>query len=371
MGARRHPSPLRTGQFAFVKQLALYLAKAVGLFALSRWLTRDRLRLLCYHGVWLGGQPHYGDCLYMSGERFERRIKLLGRLGYPVLPLNEALERLRNGTLPDCAVAITIDDAWHSTYARMLPVLRQHGLPATVYVTTYYVAARTPVLNVLIGYMVTRAAALPEPAQLFPDDPQAALQASRANRSQLAEMLSARIDALPHLDARKAELARIASLFAFDLETVIADRRFDLMTEEEIRGAHADGFDIQLHTHTHRMHGFDPAKIAADVERNRRELARILQAPPETFVHFCYPSGAYTEQVFSALQQIGVRSATTTDFGLNGRDSDPMALRRILDCESMSDLDFDARLCGFWTLVQRLRTAGRVTPGNEVVNARM
>ena len=84
------------------------------------------------------------------------------RLRYPILALEEALQRLRTGTLPPCAVVITIDDAWYSTYARMLPVLRRHDMPATIYVTTYYVMAQHPVLNVLIHYMVMRAAALPE-----------------------------------------------------------------------------------------------------------------------------------------------------------------------------------------------------------------
>ncbi|HUG78289.1 MAG TPA: polysaccharide deacetylase family protein [Burkholderiales bacterium] len=150
-----------------MKRLFLYFAKALGLFALSRLATRGQLRLLCYHGIWLGGDPHYGDCLYMSRQRFAQRVGLLARQGYPVLPLQDALERLRNGTLPDCAVAITIDDAWYGTYLHMLPVLRQHRMPATVYVTTYYVMARRPVLNVLIGCMVTRARALPEPERLL------------------------------------------------------------------------------------------------------------------------------------------------------------------------------------------------------------
>lgn len=359
MVASRYLASLLRERCKRLKNLALHIAKGLGLFALSRFVTRRQLRILCYHGVWLGGDPHYGDCLYMDAERFNRRIRLLARLPYPVLALDEALERLSDGTLPPCAVAITIDDAWYSTYARMLPVLKRYGMPATIYVTTYYVVARRPVLNVLTGYMVQRAAAVPDPIELFTGDSQSAARARDASREELADMLSTRIDRLPDLDARYKELMRIAELFAFDLDAVIQDRRFDLMSEDEIRSARALGFDIQLHTHTHRMHGFDPERVIEDVERNRGELARILAAPGAQFVHFCYPSGVHDEGVFAVLERAGVRSATTTDFGLNGPRANPMALRRILDCQSLSDIELEARLCGLWSLRDSLRSAAR------------
>lgn len=62
----------------------------------------------------------------------------VGREGYPVLPLGEAVRRLDEDRLPDQAVVITIDDGWSSTYTHMLPILESLGLPATVYVTTWY-----------------------------------------------------------------------------------------------------------------------------------------------------------------------------------------------------------------------------------------
>ena len=46
-------------------------------------------------------------------------------------------------------------------------------------------------------------------------------------------------------------------------------------------------------------------------------------------------------------------------FGLADANSHPMALPRILDGQSMSDLAFEARFSGFWFLLNRLlRRAG-------------
>ncbi|MCK0510743.1 polysaccharide deacetylase family protein [Aromatoleum buckelii] len=336
----------------------LQVAKAAGLFGVARRLTRKQLRILCYHGVWLGGPPHYGDCLFMSIERFVSRIELLQRLGYPVLPLDEAVSRLADGTLPDCAVAITIDDGWYSTAAAMLPVLKRYRMPATVYVTTYYALARRPVLNVLLGFMLARCEQLPPPEAL-PEAARALMPENRfpgeEDRQRIAAALSDHLDRLPALDARWGALERLAQAFRFDLGAVLADRRFDLMTEDEIRAMRHDGFDVQLHTHSHRMHDFVPARLREEIVRNRKVLAVTLGENPETFTHFCYPSGVYHEKVFGVLREQGIRSATTTEFGLNPRGSEPLALRRILDCESHSDLELEARLCGFWSLLSRAK----------------
>ena len=80
---------------------------------------------------------------------------------YPVLPLAEAVQRLEDGSLPDHAVVITIDDGWSSTYSHMLPILEGLALPATVYVTTWYADHQIPVVNVVVDYILRRAGRSP------------------------------------------------------------------------------------------------------------------------------------------------------------------------------------------------------------------
>ena len=108
------------------------------LFALSRRVSRKSLRILAYHGLWTTPGYQYGNHLFMQPEQFEQRMTWLRNSRYPVLPLDEAVQRLDDGSLPDHAVVITIDDGWSSTYTHMLPILEGLGLPATVYVTTWY-----------------------------------------------------------------------------------------------------------------------------------------------------------------------------------------------------------------------------------------
>lgn len=346
-----------------MKLTILKLARLCGLFALSRRLTRKQLRILCYHGIWIGDAPHYGDCLFMRPATFAARMQFLARADYPVLGLEEALERLEAGTLPAAAVAITIDDAWYGIHQHMLPVIRAREFPATLYVTTYYSLAQRPVLNVLIGFMLARTRVpLPPLDSLLP----AAVEASgtamheagdqdAGDRSGYAVELARRVDALPNLPARWEAIQRIAATLEVDADAIERGRWLHLMSADELRAAQAAGIDLQLHTHTHRMHGFDAQRVRDEVDLNRRELAALLDVSPESLRHFCYPSGVHDPLIYPVLAAAGVRSATTTEFGLNPRGSNPYALKRILDCESMNEVELEARLSGFWTLANGLR----------------
>lgn len=341
-----------------MKQQFLKWAKRLGLFALARRMTAQRLRILCYHGAWIADGPVYGSYLFMSPDRFARRMALLRRLGYPVLPLGDAVRHLRAGTLPPGATAITIDDGWYGTYAHMLPVLKAQGLPATIYVTTHYVVKERPVLNILVGHMLQRAAPGPYPwAEIATDGAEngAFRLDAPGMRSRVAETIWARLDLLPDVDARHAEVRRLAAIFGYDMARAENARWFDLMRAGEVRDAEAQGFDIQLHTHRHRQYGFDAERVAGEIAENRRLLADITGRAPQDFTHFCYPSGNWSDSLFPVLQKLGIESATTTDSGLNARDAEPLALRRILDGESLTDLDFEARLCGFWDLVEAIK----------------
>jgi len=122
-----------------MKRAIFRIAKALGLFALARQLTRRQLRILGYHGASIRDEHDFSPGTFMSATTFEGRLDLLEAGGYPVLPLEEAVARLKAGTLPPAATVITIDDGWYGTYKHMIPALKARTLPATLYVSTYYV----------------------------------------------------------------------------------------------------------------------------------------------------------------------------------------------------------------------------------------
>jgi len=73
-------------------------------------------------------------------EQLEAHIAELKLAKYSVLPLGEIVDRLIAGEpLPERSVAITIDDAFHSTYTKAWPRFSAAGLPITVFIATSHI----------------------------------------------------------------------------------------------------------------------------------------------------------------------------------------------------------------------------------------
>jgi peptidoglycan/xylan/chitin deacetylase (PgdA/CDA1 family) len=304
----------------FMKHGFLTMARSTGLAAAARRATRSKLRILGYHGLWVTPGFEFGNCMYLAPEMFEARMAMLSNSGLPVLPLGEALDRLGDGTLPDAAVAITIDDGWVSTFTHMLPILEKYRLPATLYATTWYAGRDLPVVNVAVEY----------------------LKAAAGRHEIDGAAKIAEIEALP-LGERLAALRAFGTALGVD-EAWLQTRQFHIMSADELAEAHRRGLDVQLHTHRHIEIDSQVEALPEEIAENRAFLRAAIGDLP--FSHFCYPSGASHPEARSLLAASGVRSATLVTPGLNGPDADPYALRRFLDGRNISDAEFHAYLSG-------------------------
>src|SRR4029450_8082824 len=74
--------------------------------------------------------------LAVSTRGFPTHVAVLAgqRASQPVLDLDEALDRLDDGTAPRRAVVVTFDDAWADYHANALGPLVEHAIPSTMYV---------------------------------------------------------------------------------------------------------------------------------------------------------------------------------------------------------------------------------------------
>jgi peptidoglycan/xylan/chitin deacetylase (PgdA/CDA1 family) len=303
------------------------------LFALTRRVSRRNLRILAYHGLWTTSGYQYGNHLFMSPEQFEQRMTWLKNSRYPVLPLGEAVDRLEAGNLPDNAVVITIDDGWSSTYTHMLPILEGLGLPATVYITTWYSKNQLPVINVAIDYILRCA--------------------GTSSAKPLA--IIAEIEQLRSLSERAEALRDFATRFGVKTGEWWHGRQFHVMSAAEIKEADRRGLDIQLHTHRHRSSEVDSDYLEQEVADNRAALAEACGRPEHSFRHFCYPSGIVHASAAAILKAAGVRSATLVNEGINPPGTSPYRLRRFLDGRSVTPAAFEAYLSGARELYRKAK----------------
>ena len=336
-----------------IKSVLLYLTKYLGGFAVARWITRRQLRVLCYHGISVSDEHLFRRKLFVRPETFRRRMESLVRDGYVVLSLDEALERLRNGTLCAGSVVITLDDGWRGILTGAFPVLQELGLKATLYLTTYYVERQLPVFDVLIGYILWRTDA----SRLQLDGLVPGLQGELDLSTQAARQEASRhiveYGNRSHDSRERCDLTeKLAERLHVDLKAIRLERRFHLVSLQDVKSLSAAGIDIQLHTHRHRLDLENQKEFEREIRQNRDSLEPTVGRRLE---HFCYPSGIYHPRVWPWLEELGLQSATITSTGFCYRNSPRYALPRIVDGEDVPHVEFEAEMAGALELIRRTR----------------
>lgn len=331
--------------------LILNIAKALGLFALARRVTAKDLRILCYHGAALRDENHFRPGLFMTEGTFVERMEYLAKHNYPVINLDEALDLLKRGALPNCAVVITIDDGWYGTYRIMVPVLHRHGFPATLYIASYYLKNQVQVFNVATSYVLW----LSQDHVLDLSEVSSCLSgsldlANDTQRDETNRILGEFAESIGGPNERQMLFREICEVLDVNWRAIEADRLISFMNEKESREILKMNIDIQLHTHRHRFRAEDFEEAKVEIEGNRSALAGISPGPLR---HFCYPDGYYERRQRPWLECLGIVSATTVKKGFNRRDVSLYELRRFVDSERISSLEFEAEMSGFFELIRR------------------
>ncbi len=335
-----------------VKKLLYHMCKWTGGFYLARRFTRRGLRILAYHGFALGDEIDFQPPLFIDTSVFRERMKYLVRKGYPVLSLDDAVERLQAGTLPECATTLTFDDGFHSIWKKAVPVLNELKLPGTIYVTTYYCLKGNPIFRLVIQYMFWKTTTteldlnglgLHETGKVhFPDTRSADEIVWRIIRYAETQMKE---------DQRVHLCEEVGKRLGVDYSDIVKKRYFTLMTKDEIREAGRVGVDIQLHTHRHVL-PIEAELVAREIENNRELLEPLVG---RRLHHFCYPSGIYHKDHLEPLSAAEVKSGTTCNAGLNYTDTPPLTLNRFLDGSNVSWIEFEAEMSGFTDLLRKAR----------------
>jgi len=311
--------------------------------ARSDW-RRQRLLILCYHGITMGEEHGSHPEMFLPPETFARRMEILAQSGASVLELGEALRLLHAGKLPPNSVAITFDDGWADFRAQAFPVLQKHGFPATVYLTTYYCRVSRPIFRFALAFMLWKLRSQVVENVAFAWLPKQLDFRTETNRSELVRRIDEHAKQQNLSGKQKDELAAaFAEAIGFDYAAFCRERLFQLMTPEEVTEMARAGIDFQLHTHRHRT-PLDREPFISEIRENRGFIEEMTGSTD--LVHFCYPSGAVRPQFIPWLREAGVQSATTCLNGLAPRDGDAFMLPRLLDQYGLTDDEFASWVSG-------------------------
>jgi peptidoglycan/xylan/chitin deacetylase (PgdA/CDA1 family) len=337
--------------------MVLRTAKLAGAYSIashSRW-RQQRLLILAYHGISQSDEHLWNPTLYISGERLRQRLETLKRSGCHVLPLDEALRRLYEGSLPELSVVLTFDDGAYDFYSRAYPLIESYGFPVTVYLTTYYSQFNKPVFQVMCSYLLWRARGFRLQLKSLTGEDFIADLAATDSRAEVVRRLTAYSDR-QHLSADDKDcLARqMAAQLGIDYEQIIHERILHIMSPGEVQKLAARGVDFQLHTHRHRTPS-DRDLFIKEVKDNQESIHRMTGQFPS---HFCYPDGEFKPQFVGWLNEAGIRSATTCYPHLATPKTNMLALPRFIDTSNVSALIFEGWVCGVSSLLARREERG-------------
>ena len=142
-----------------------------------------------------------------------------------------------------------------------------------------------------------------------------------------------------------------------------------LLTWDEVRLLDRAGtLGFGAHTVTH------PNLLAVDEPAARAEIAGSRAALEERLGHavsaFCYPAGLFGARERALVADAGFALATSCEPGVNGPDTDPLALRRVQIDARDRLLDFRAKVGGGHDAPPALRATYRRLRFGTAANAR-
>lgn len=237
--------------------------------------SRGRLAVFSFHQVLEEIDPlRVGE---PDSRMFESDVELISS-NFAVLPLGDAVMRLRAGTLPQGAACITFDDGYANNYEIAAPVLERMGTPATIFIATDAVE-RGVMWNDLM------------------------IEAFR-NGSQRADFWNDVCNATGHsnnMDARWSvgELLASCKYFALAQRLEFSRQLYEkyvgtesprfMMTKEMVRSLADRGFDMGGHTVNHPiLKDLSPDDAVSEIVGCSQWLEMVTGTKPTSFA---YPNG--------------------------------------------------------------------------------
>lgn len=291
------------------RSLAQIVFHRSGLLRVVRHRNRKCLRILMYH--------RFPDADTAAFDRQCRHIQD----HYHALSLSEAGRLLKSGSaLPDNALVITVDDGYEDFYRNAFPALRQHGIPATVFLTTGFLDGLT-----WLWWDRVRVALERTPAKdSFDSTVEALTRVPNQERLRTIESMAQGVDATP--------------------PTLYVPLRWD-----QAREMSKHGIDFGAHTVMHPILSRieTEGELRWEIEQSRDRIAQELGTRT---LHFCYPSGRPEDldgRTRQLVEAAGFETAVTTEPGFNSPGADLLLMRRIGVEPGNTPHYFKQQLAGF------------------------
>jgi peptidoglycan/xylan/chitin deacetylase (PgdA/CDA1 family) len=253
--------------------------------------------------------------------------------------MDELVEAIQNGRpLPCNSLVFTFDDGYVDNYIAA-KILKRHGISGTFYITAGCIESDEPLWIFEVRTLVLRTHPVSIKLRLKDADLDLPLKNDVEKRDAVRQIT--RLVKSHDIETRVEILNQVRSqLGTRDLQE--AAQRI-MLTWGQLKEMVADGMTVGGHTMTHcNLPHAKPAEAAFEV----RECKAVLEAHLGITVrHFAYPNGGastyYNEGIKALLMISGYLSATTSQNGFVGLNSDLLELKRIRTTEPLHEIAYE------------------------------
>jgi peptidoglycan/xylan/chitin deacetylase (PgdA/CDA1 family) len=310
-----------------IKHCTLAASRFGGLQRAVRRHNRNRLTVLCYHGVVSNGvcpDPY----LYrntVTADEFESHLRILR--GYQPVTAQRVREWLREQrSLPERAVLVTLDDGYRNQLQVAAPLLRKHGVPALVGISTDYIGSD----DVLWAMEVDmRVLSWPKPHLRAPDEREFDMPNRAGDRGWISAEIRRQCKTLSNAH-RMSYVDEVLRKHPVQ-DAMLADPElWKFMNWDEVRELHGHDIEIASHTCSHPiLSRLAPEDLGDELERSKSRIEEELSAECNSLI---YPNGAAgdtTPDVMHAVRSADYDLAFTLMETINPERPDPLAIDRI------------------------------------------
>lgn len=269
-----------------------------------------------------------GAAVHHPIKDFKKEIRFFKR-NFQLLSMDEVVNHIKLGKgFRRPSVAITFDDGYLDNYALAYPVLKKHGVPATIYLTTGLVGTSDGIWTEQIGiaFLETRKDYFNFPS-LFGDEaiPIKTKEEKKQANTRVSETLKLRPDEERRKLMRELlEKLEVGEKFGHDGERM-------MLNWDEVQKMRKDGMTIGSHSHTHPILSQMPIQRAKDEILNSK---RVVEKNVDIRVkHFSFPNGReedFSEELRDYCREIGFESVCSVVYGpYDASKKNPFALKRV------------------------------------------